>query len=253
MASKKSQTKNKESDQETPVKESKNMELDNDQLSGILQALIFVSGDPVPIKRLGESLDLPDVRIQEGLEHLNNRLFENGSGIQIMEVAGGVQLRTRPIYSAYVNHFLERKRTFTLSGAALETLAIVAYKQPITRAEIEAVRGVGADGVLKSLLDKRFLKVTGVREAPGRPNLYGTTKHFLEHFGINSLKDLPPIDDIEKTFSSGAAVEDEAQPTEKQTDAPEAGPEASSEEAANEPTSAEPAADGEPPKEHPAE
>ncbi|MDP8243677.1 MAG: SMC-Scp complex subunit ScpB [Candidatus Hinthialibacter antarcticus] len=229
------------------------MELDNDQLAGILQALIFVSGDPIPVKRLGESLDLPDVRIQEGLEYLNTMLLEKGSGIQLMEVAGGFQLRTRPIYSSYVNRYLERKRTFTLSGAALETLAIAAYKQPITRAEIEAIRGVGADGVLKSLLDKRFLKVTGVREAPGRPNLYGTTKHFLEHFGINSLKDLPPIEYIEKTFSSGAAVEEEAEPTETEIPTTETNQAETEAAAAADPPNAGPAADDDQPKEHPAE
>lgn len=227
------------------------MELDNDQLAGILQALIFVSGDPIPVKRLGESLDLPDARIQEGLEYLNEMLLEKGSGIQLMEVAGGFQLRTRPIYSTYVNRYLERKRTFTLSGAALETLAIAAYKQPITRAEIEAIRGVGADGVLKSLLDKRFLKVTGVREAPGRPNLYGTTKHFLEHFGINSLKDLPPIENIEQTFSSGAAVDEEAESTETENAAPETS-QAETEAATGQSIAASPS-DDQQPKEHPAE
>lgn len=187
-----------------------NIELDLDQLAGVLQSLIFVSGDPVPFKRLCETLELPEEQVREGLQHLNETLEADVSGIQLMEVAGGLQLRTRPVYSAYVNRFLERKRTFTLSGAALETLAIIAYKQPITRAEIEAIRGVGVDGVLKSLLDKRFVKVVGVKEAPGRPNLYGSTKHFLEHFGINSLKDLPPIENIEETFSSHSASEEEA-------------------------------------------
>ncbi len=223
------------------------MELDKDQLAGILEALIFVSGDPIPIKRLGESLDLPDARIQEGLEHLNERLLEKGSGIQLMEIGGGFQLRTRPIYSTYVNAYLERKRTFTLSGAALETLAIVAYKQPITRAEIEAIRGVGADGVLKSLLDKRFLKITGVREAPGRPNLYGTTKHFLEHFGINSIKDLPPIEELKKTFSSGSAAEDQTEapkPDDVETQPAETQPEAQA--ATEQPAGQHPSADEEP-------
>lgn len=154
--------------------------MDIDRLSGMLEALIFVSGDPVTAKRLADVLEIEEEHIRDGVEALSERLLQSGSGIQVMEVAGGYQLRTRPIHSEYVNRYLERKRKVTLSGPALETLAIIAYKQPITRAEIEAIRGVGVDGVLKSLLDKRLVKVAGVKEAPGRPNMYGTSKHFLE-------------------------------------------------------------------------
>lgn len=182
---------------------------DLDQLVGILEALIFVSGDPVPLKRLSEVLEKTPEEIKEGVDVLTKRYEESNSGIQVMEVAGGYQLRTKPFYSVYVNRFLERKKRVSLSGPALETLAIIAYKQPITRAEIEVIRGVGADGVVKSLLDKRLIKVTGVKEVPGRPNLYGTTKRFLEYFGIASLKDLPPIEDITGTFSSGIGNEEE--------------------------------------------
>jgi segregation and condensation protein B len=142
-------------------------------------------------------------------------LDESGSGMQVMEVAGGYQLRSRPIHSEYINRFLERKRKQTLSGAALEALAIIAYKQPITRAEVEAIRGVGVDGVLKSILDKKLVKITGVKEVPGRPNLYGTTKHFLEYFGINSLKDLPPVGDITQTFPAQAGAAGTDEPTQE--------------------------------------
>ena len=183
---------------------------DLDQLTGILEALIFVSGDPVPLKRLSEvTRKKQPEEIKEGLDILTKRYEETNAGIQVMEVAGGYQLRTKTIYGVFVNRFLERKKRVTLSGPALETLAIIAYKQPITRAEIEVIRGVGADGVVKSLLDKRLIKVTGVKEVPGRPNLYGTTKRFLEYFGIASLKDLPPIEDITGTFSSGIGNEED--------------------------------------------
>ncbi len=184
--------------------------MDQEQLSGAVEALIFVSGNPLPIKRLTEVLEVSADEVKDAIERLSERYLESGSSLQIMEVAGGFQLRTRPTYSTYVNRFLERKKKSTLSSAAMETLAIVAYKQPITRAEMEAIRGVGVDGVLKSLLDKRLLKVTGVKEVPGRPNLYGTTRHFLEYFGINSLKDLPPIEDISATFSSVSTADDES-------------------------------------------
>ena len=108
-----------------------------------------------------------------------------------------------------MNQFLERKRKTSLSGPALETLAIIAYKQPITRVEIEAIRGVVVDGVIRSLLDKRLIRVAGVKEAPGRPRLYRTTKKFLEYFGIGSLNDLPPIENISETYSSGMASSEE--------------------------------------------
>lgn len=184
--------------------------MDIEHLSGAVEALIFVSGDPVPIKRLQEVLEQEESVIREAIENLSKRYVETGAGIQIMEVAGGFQLRTRPLFSEQVNQFLERKRKTTLSSPAMETIAIIAYKQPITRAEIEAIRGVAVDGVLKSLLDKRLIKISGVKEVPGRPNLYRTTKHFLEYFGISSLNDLPPIENIEKTYSSSSGVEEQS-------------------------------------------
>lgn len=183
--------------------------MDIEQLSGAIEAIVFVSGDPVPIKRMEEVLEIPEEQIREAIEALSKRYVELGAGIQVMEVAGGYQLRTRPLYSVQVNKFLERKRKTTLSGPALETLAIIAYKQPITRAEIEAIRGVVVDGVLKSLLDKRLIKVAGVKEVPGRPNLYRTTRRFLEYFGIVSLNDLPPIENIEQTFAGSSAASGE--------------------------------------------
>ena len=188
--------------------------MDPEQLIGVVEALIFVSGDPIPLRRLVEVLEVPEEEVKTAIEALVERYLQTGAGIQVLEVAGGYQLRTRPIHSAYVNRFLERKRKSTLSGPALETLAIIAYKQPISRTEIEAIRGVGVDGVLKSLLDKRLIKVVGVKEVPGRPNLYGTTKQFLEYFGINSLNDLPPVENISETFSSVAAAGDEELPVE---------------------------------------
>ncbi len=193
--------------------------MEQEQLSSVIEALIFVSGDPLPPRRLADLLEVRMEEIESAIELLETHLDESGSGMQIMEVAGGYQLRTRPVHSEYVNRFLERKRKQTLSSAALEALAIIAYKQPITRAEIEAIRGVGVDGVLKSLLDKKLVKITGVKEVPGRPNLYGTTKTFLEYFGINSLKDLPPIEDITQTFPAQAgAVEDNESTHEAQSE-----------------------------------
>jgi len=196
--------------------------MDKEQLIGVVEALIFVSGDPVMMRRLVEVLEVPEEEIKAALDALAERYLQTGAGIQLMEVAGGYQLRTRPIHSSYVNQYLERKRKSTLSGAGLETLAIIAYKQPISRVEVEAIRGVGVDGVLKSLLDKRLVKVVGVKEAPGRPNLYGTTKQFLEYFGINSLDDLPPVENLSDTFPVSAETREEEEAPATETASPEA-------------------------------
>lgn len=190
--------------------------MDQEQLASVIEALIFVSGDPLPIRRLTDLLEKEEEEIEAAIELLSKHLDESGSGMQVMEVAGGYQLRSRPIHSEYVNRFLERKRKQTLSSAALEALAIIAYKQPITRAEVEGIRGVGVDGVLKSVMDKKLVKITGVKEVPGRPNLYGTTKHFLEYFGINTLKDLPPVGDITQTFPAQAGAAETNEPTEQE-------------------------------------
>ncbi len=213
-------------------------ESEREKLAGIIEALVFVSGDPIPIKRLMDVLERKEEEIREAIDFLAERYVEIGAGLQIMEVAGGFQLRTRPIYSQYVNRYLERKKKISLSGPALETIAIIAYKQPITRAEIEAIRGVGVDGVLKSLLDKRLVKITGVKEVPGKPNLYGTTKHFLEYFGLISLDDLPPIEDIDKTFSGGAAQYQDEEPSEETP--------SEEQQSQSEPSEAEPEAEGDP-------
>lgn len=178
------------------------------QLKPIIEALLFVSGDPVPLRRLAEVLEEePDV-VKMSVEALTADYAAERRGLQILEVAGGYQLRTRHEHAVYVRRMLEKKKKVTISGPALETLAIVAYRQPLTRSEIEAIRGVSVDGVLRSLLDKRLIKVAGVKDVPGRPNLYRTTKTFLEFFGLNSLADLPPIDRIEDTFSTSVYADE---------------------------------------------
>src|SRR5262249_18742687 len=120
-----------------------------------------------------------------------------GRAFEIWEVAGGYQLRTRPEYAAYLR-LLHRERPLRLSRPALETLAVVAYRQPVTRAEVEAVRGVEVDAVLKSLLERQLVRVAGHREVPGRPLLYATTKRFLEVFGLGRIEDLPTLREMEE-------------------------------------------------------
>ncbi|MFH1740269.1 MAG: SMC-Scp complex subunit ScpB [bacterium] len=176
--------------------------METTELKPIIEALLFVSGDPLPFRRLTEVLEEePDI-VKLAMDELAVDYTDRPGGLQLLEVAGGYQLRTRQDHAIYVRRMLERKKKVTISGPAMETLAIIAYRQPLTRAEIEAIRGVTVDGVLRSLLDKRLIKVAGVKEVPGRPNLYRTTKTFLEFFGLNAVSDLPPIDKLEDTFSS---------------------------------------------------
>ena len=191
-------------------------------LKPIIEALLFVSGDPLPFRRLVEVLEEEPDAIKLAVDELAADYAERPGGLQLLEVAGGYQLRTRQEHAVYVRRMLEKKKKVSISGPALETLAIIAYRQPLTRAEIEAIRGVSVDGVLRSLLDKRLIKVAGVKDLPGKPNLYRTTKVFLEFFGLNSLSDLPPIENLEETFSSQIAE----QPPEGEVREPDEGGEA---------------------------
>lgn len=156
-----------------------------------LEALLFVASGPVTVAQLAEGLGgqaLPEV--ETGLRSLGERLSE-GRGLRLQWHAGRVQLTTAPELGGLVERFLGLEATSRLSRAALETLAIVAYRQPITRPMIDAVRGVNSDGVVKSLLSKGLIEEVGRSEGPGRPILYGTTSDFLQHFGMASLNDLP--------------------------------------------------------------
>jgi segregation and condensation protein B len=138
---------------------------------------------------LGDFYDKEAVRA--GLESLRQRYERTGSGVQIVDVAGGLQLVTKPEVHEQVTTVLGRRRTLSLTPAALETLSLVAYKQPISKAALEAVRGVQSDGVLKNLIELDLVRVVGREENLGRAFLYGTTKKFLEHFGLRGIKDLP--------------------------------------------------------------
>jgi segregation and condensation protein B len=164
----------------------------NGMLKTVLECMLFVSPEPLAAKQLAESLDVEEERVEEAMRALEQDL-DGGHGLQLMRVAGGFQLCTRPEYSDYCAMIL-RQSTRKLSNAALETLAIVAYRQPCTMPEIEAVRGVSVDGVMKTLTDRALIKEAGRKQAPGRPILYKTTDEFLEYFGLNDISELPDID-----------------------------------------------------------
>ncbi len=160
-----------------------------------LEALLFVAPGAVPTQQIAAALDLPLRVVEKCLETLESRLnlANPPHGLRLQRHQGRVQLTTAPEMSSYVEKFLGLEATSRLSRAALETLAIIAYQQPVTRPEIDAIRGVSSDGVLKSLLSKGLVQEIGRAERPGRPILYSSTSDFLQHFGLNSLEELPPL------------------------------------------------------------
>ncbi len=166
------------------------------QLAAVLESLLFAAGAPVPVSRLVEALGGPSrAEVVEALEALGRSYEREGRGLRLVHVAGGYQLRTPAEHGPWVRRLLGQ-RPPRLSRATLETLAIVAYRQPCTRVDIEAIRGVDVDAVLTTLLERRLVRIVGRKDAPGRPLLYGTTREFLELFGLPDLGALPPLRDL---------------------------------------------------------
>ena len=163
----------------------------------IVEALVLAAPEPISAARIAEIT--PDCKPSTAVDlvnELNTEYQEQDRAFEIWEVAGGYQVRTRAEFSGYLQQ-LQKQRPMRLSRAALETLSIVAYKQPVTRGEIETVRGVDVGAVLKTLLERQLVRMVGHREVPGRPMLYGSTRRFLEVFGLESLKQLPTLRELE--------------------------------------------------------
>ena len=167
-------------------------------LQASLEALLFVAASPVTVAQLAEALEQKQQEVEAGLKALE-ATYNQGRGLSLQWHGGRVQLTTAPLMAGLVEKFLGLEATARLSRAALETLAIIAYRQPITRPGVDSVRGVNSDGVMKSLLSKGLVQEVGRTEGPGRPILYGTTSEFLQHFGLASLADLPPYEVVEDT------------------------------------------------------
>jgi len=183
---------------------------ERNDMEAAIEAVLFVSSEPVPRARLLEMFDEEErEQAAEALEAVLERYREgDGRGVMAEEVAGGVRIATRPELVSWLRRFFDVSGGTKLSMAALETLAIIAYRQPITGPEIQELRSVSPAGVLKTLLERRLVRITGRKEVVGKPFLYGTTKEFLVHFGLNSLRDLPPLEEFEETFGMGAAAGD---------------------------------------------
>jgi segregation and condensation protein B len=178
------------------------------EMEAVIEAILFVSSEPVPRARLLELFE-EEEREQAGealAAVLARYAAGDGRGVMVEDVAGGVRLVTRPETGVWLRRFFDVASGSKLSMAALETLAIVAYRQPITGPEIQELRSVSPVGVLKTLLEKRLVRIAGRKEVVGKPFLYATTREFLVHFGLNSLRDLPPLEEFEETFGVAAGL-----------------------------------------------
>jgi segregation and condensation protein B len=183
-------------------------------LESVVESLLFVSDGPLTIDRLCVILEEHERRdVQVAVESLREEYAREGRGIYLAEVAGGYQFRSRPENADYIRR-LTRGKTFRFSRSALETLAMVAYRQPITRTEIEYLRGVDSGGVLKTLLEKKMIRILGKKDIPGKPLIYGTTKEFLEVFNLPDLASLPTLKDIHELADQYADVEQAELPLE---------------------------------------
>src|SRR3954451_33159 len=161
-----------------------------------IEAVVLAAIEPVPPALLAQLVELPTARVEELCDELAAEYEREGRGFQLARVAGGYRFQTHPDAYPYVERFVLEGQTARLSGPALETLAIVAYKQPIARAQISAIRGVNVDATLKTLVARGYVEESGHEQTPGNPTLFSTTTAFLERLGIDSLSDLPPLADF---------------------------------------------------------
>ena len=189
-------------------------------LPAIIESLIFAAEAPLSLDRLCELLhEYEREEIKAALAELGQFHEERGGGFSLVEVAGGWQFRTRPAFQEYVVRHV-KTRTSKFSPSALETLAIVAYRQPVTRTEVEYLRGVDCGGVLKTLLEKKLVRIMGKKDIPGRPLIYGTSKEFLEVFGLKDLKGLPTLKEIMALDESPRFERQEELPLDTGSEAP---------------------------------
>ena len=185
------------------------MTMNHFEIKPILESLFFVSDSPIRLETLVEILPESNKEtIIEGIRQIQAEYENPSKGIELTEIAGGYQFRTKPDWAGWVGR-LKKVRAIKLSQAALETLAIVAYRQPVIRPAVEEIRGVDSGSVLHTLMEKGLIKMMGRKDLPGRPIVYGTTKAFLELFGLNTLSDLPSLKEIEPPPAPEAIAQEE--------------------------------------------
>ena len=189
-------------------------EAEVEEIAATVEAILFASDSPLTPAQISRVAELPGIRgVRDAVDCLNRRYDDVGSAFRIEQVAGGYRMMTLPQYHDVLSRLLHARTETRLSQAAMETLAIVAYRQPILRADVEAVRGVASGEVLRGLLQKQLIKIVGRAEVLGRPMLYGTTKRFLEVFGLAGLKDLPKVEELRAGAGAGADGKSESTPS----------------------------------------
>lgn len=192
-------TTNTSSEEEMSEEEVLLFSLDRDQTKQAIHALLFVSDKPLSANRIAEILgDIDSEIVKSLLGELKTEINNSNFPYILKEIAGGYQLLVRPLFAPFIRKFLQTKKTRRMSPALLETLAIIAYKQPITRVEVESIRGVSVAHAFEQLQERNLIRVCGVSELPGRPKLYRTTEEFLVMFGLNSLQDLPNVEELKE-------------------------------------------------------
>ena len=207
--------------------------LEDNELKPALEALLFIAGSPLSLERLnGLFEESSPEQIEAQLQVLRQEYDERQAGIMLVEVAGGYQLATRPEQAVWIRKFKAVKVSTKLSRPALETLAIVAYKQPITRTEVEVVRGVNIGGIMRNLMERRLVKIVGKKDVPGKPMMYGTTADFLQYFGLKDLSALPTLKEFQE-LEAGEEIMEEL-PAEDQEAAEQQEPSEGTELAGNE-------------------
>ena len=204
--------------------------MQDSEIRKIIEALLFASPEPLTQSKVNGIFNPDTPNLKEVVLKLNEQYVHDDHAFEINEVAGGYQLVSRQEYEHFIRKMLSKSGRISLSSAALDSLAIIAYKQPIGRYEVEAIRGVDSSGVLKTLLNRNLIKIKGRDSGPGRPLLYQTTEKFLEHFGLNRLSDMPKLKEItelmeaDPTLGEQIVVFEENEPDDTNIDSP--GPEA---------------------------
>ncbi|MBI5044092.1 MAG: SMC-Scp complex subunit ScpB [Nitrospirae bacterium] len=173
--------------------------MDEKEIKAIIEALIFVSGEPITLNRIRDVIEGIDKKTIERLaSKLKDEFNKEDRGLQLIEIANGYQLTTRPDYASWIKKLNKIKVSTRLSKPAMETLAIIAYKQPIIKPEVEKIRGVDSGGVIKTLLERKLIKIIGRMDIVGKPMMYGTTPEFLQYFGLKDLTDLPTLKEFQE-------------------------------------------------------
>ena len=185
----------------------------------IIESLLFANPDPLSQSLLNQVFDKPIPFLHEAVKRLNEFYLKNNKPYFIDNIAGGYQLVTKPEFDIWIRRLLGKSNKLILSAAALDTLAIIAYKQPIGRYDIEAIRGVDSSGVIKTLLSRNLIMIKGRGDGPGRPLLYSTTKLFLEKFGLNRLSDMPKLKEVSEIIESDPSLGEQITVFENEEDA----------------------------------